>query len=62
MSCPPSLLPPRLLVSAVALVVFPVSVFLSVGAGFKTCCLEVSCAVGSRFTEFYFSAWLAMFW
>ena len=24
------------------------SVFLSVGAGFKICCLEVSCAVGGR--------------
>ena len=39
-SCPPSLLPPRLLVSPVVLVVFPMSVFLSVGAGFKICCLE----------------------
>ena len=60
-SCPPRLLPPRLHVSPVALVVFPMSVFLSVGAGFKICCLEVSCAVGSRFTEFYFSAWLVTF-
>ena len=34
-SCPPRLLPPRLHVSPVALVVFPMSVFLSVGAGFK---------------------------
>ena len=33
-SCPPSLLPPRLHVSPVALVVFPMTVFLSVGAGF----------------------------
>ena len=61
-SCPPSLLPPRILVSPVALAVFPMSVFLSVGAGFKICCLEVSCADGSRFTEFYFSAWLVTFW
>ena len=34
-SCPPSLLPPRLHASPVALVVFPMSVFLSVGAGFR---------------------------
>ena len=61
-SCPPRLLPPRLHVSPVALVVFPMSVFLSVGAGFKICCLEVSRAVESRFTEFYFSAWLVTFW
>ena len=60
-SCPLSFLPPSLRVSPVALVVFPMSVFLSVGARFKICCLEVSCAVGSRFTEFYFSAWLATF-
>ena len=58
-SCPPSLLPPRLLVSP--LVVFPMLVFLSVGATFKICCLGVSCAVGSRFTEFYFPAWLVTF-
>ena len=50
-SCPPSLLPPRLLVSPVVLVVFPMSVFLSVGAGFTICCLDVSCRVGSRFTD-----------
>ena len=48
-SCPPSLLPPRLLVSPVVLVVFPMSVFLSVGAGFKICCLDVSCAVGRAY-------------
>ena len=42
-SCSPSLLPPRLLVSPVTLVLFPMSVFLSVRAGFKICCLEVSC-------------------
>ena len=33
------------------------SVFLSVGPALKKiCCLEVSCAVGGRFTEFYFTA------
>ena len=55
-SCPSSLLLPRLLVSPIALVVFPMSVFLSVGTSFKICCLEVFCAVGSRFTAFYFTA------
>ena len=56
-SCPPSLLPPRLLVSPVALVVFPCRYFCRLGPALK----HVSCAVGSRFTEFYFSAWLVTF-
>ena len=55
-SCPSSLLPPRLHVSPIALVVFPMSVFLSVRTSFKICCLEVFCAAGSRFTAFYFTA------
>ena len=38
------------------LVIFLMLVFLSVEADFKLCCLEVSCAVGGRFTEFYFTA------
>ena len=39
-----------------ALVVFPMSVFLSIGVAFKICCLGVSCAVGGLFAKFYFSA------
>ena len=54
-SCPPSLLPPRLLVSPVALVVFPVSVFLSVGAGFKTCCLLAVYSLGCGRGQFLMS-------
>ena len=51
-SCPSSLLPPRLLVSPIALVIFPMSVFLSVGAGFEICCLEVFVQLASVLLHF----------
>ena len=61
-SCPSSLLPPPLLVSLVALVVFPCRYFWRLGPAFNMLSWSFYFSFGGRFTEFYFTAWPVTFY
>ena len=61
-SCPSSLLPPLLLISLVALVVFPCRYFCQLGPAFKYAVLKFIVQLAAVLLNFFFTAWTVTFY